>query len=99
MIYNITVPLVKNNVDMCLFNLNPDELQATGNISPTSYIALGELKGGIDEHWKTARAALDRIRAAFSKAQHSPPIFFIGVAIEKKYGINWKGDCLPMLLI
>ena len=54
-----------------------------------SYIALGELKGGIDpagadEHWKTARTALVRIREAFSRVEHSPNIFFIGAAIEKK---------------
>ncbi len=62
LIYNLTVPLVKNNVDMCLFNLSPEELQVSGYKSVESYIALGELKGGIDpagadEHWKTARAA------------------------------------------
>ncbi len=89
LIYNLTVPLVKNNVDMCLFNLSPDELQATEHKSAKSYLALGELKGGIDpagadEHWKTARAALDRIREAFSKVRHSPRIFFVGAAIEKK---------------
>jgi len=89
LVYNLTVPLVKNNVDMCLFNLGPDELQATGYQSARSYLALGELKGGIDpagadEHWKTARAALDRIREAFSKTKHSPHTFFIGAAIEKK---------------
>ena len=45
---------------------------------------MGELKGGIDpagadEHWKTARAALDRIRSSFKKVY----IAFIGGAIEK----------------
>ncbi len=89
LIYNLTVPLVKNNVDMCLFKLSPDELQATGYRSDGAYIALGEIKGGIDpagadEHWKTARAALDRIREAFSNARHSPYTFFIGAAIEKR---------------
>jgi len=89
LIYNLTVPLVKNNVDMCLFNLGPDELQATRYTSAESYLALGELKGGIDpagadEHWKTARAALDRIREAFSNARRSPYTFFIGAAIEKR---------------
>lgn len=82
LIYNLTVPLVKSNVDMCLFNLSPDELRATRYKLAKSYIALGELKGGIDpagadEHWKTAQAALGRIREAFSKAQHSPLIFFL----------------------
>ncbi len=89
LIYNLTVPLVKNNVDMCLFNLSPDELQTTEYKLAGSYIALGELKGGIDpagadEHWKTARAALDRIREAFSAAGHFPHTFFIGAAIERK---------------
>ncbi|MCS6939392.1 MAG: type II restriction endonuclease [Roseiflexaceae bacterium] len=96
LIYNLVVPLVGNNVDMCLFNLDPDTLQATEYKSASSYIALGELKGGIDpagadEHWKTARAALDRIREAFSKMGHSPHTFFIGAAIEKRMaGEIWK---------
>lgn len=89
LIYNLTVPLVKNNVDMCLFDLSPDELQVNGYKSAESYIALGELKGGIDpagadEHWKTARAALDRIRGAFTNSGYSPSLFFIGAAIEKR---------------
>lgn len=89
LIFNLTVPLVKNNVDMCLFNLSPDALQSTRYEKAESYIALGELKGGIDpagadEHWKTARAALDRIRGAFSQANCSPYTFFIGAAIEKR---------------
>lgn len=52
-------------------------------------IALGELKGGIDpagadEHWKTARTALDRIRRAFTKEKLKVRTFFIGAAIEAK---------------
>ena len=88
-IYNLTVPLVKNNVDLCLFDLSPERLDSANYANPASYLALGELKGGIDpagadEHWKTARTALERIREAFSKAGHSPYTFFIGAAIEKK---------------
>ena len=48
LIYNLTVPLVKNNVDMCLFNLTPEKLKTSKYAIPESYIALGELKGGID---------------------------------------------------
>jgi hypothetical protein len=44
LVYNLKVPLIKNNVDMCLFNLAPDELQATKFKQPGSYIALGELR-------------------------------------------------------
>lgn len=89
LLYNLTVPLVKNNVDLCLFNLSPEELASAKFKSPESYIALGELKGGIDpagadEHWKTARTALERIRSAFSKAGHAPFTFFVGAAVEKK---------------
>ncbi len=55
--------------------------------TPSRYIALGELKGGIDpagadEHWKTARTSLARIRKAFSTRKLSPYIFFVGAAIE-----------------
>ncbi|MEH2435556.1 MAG: AvaI/BsoBI family type II restriction endonuclease [Nostoc sp.] len=49
----------------------------------------GELKGGIDpagadEHWKTAQAALNRIREAFSRVGHSPLTFFVGSAIARR---------------
>lgn len=89
LIYNLTVPLVKNNVDLSLFNLSPEELEASAYALPKSYIALGELKGGIDPagadaHWKTARTALGRIREAFLKTKHSPHTFFVGAAVEKK---------------
>ena len=88
-IYNLTIPLVKNNVDLCLFNLRPEELETIGYAIPDSYVALGELKGGIDpagadEHWKTARTSIERIRTAFSKAGYSPHTFFVGAAVEKK---------------
>lgn len=88
-IYNLTVPMIKNNVDLCLFNLDPKELGTSKCDLPESYIALGELKGGIDpagadEHWKTARTALERTRNAFSKAGHLPYTFFIGAAVEKR---------------
>jgi hypothetical protein len=89
LIYNLTVPLVKNNVDMCLFSLTPEELKRTEYKAADSYIAIGELKGGIDpagadEHWKTARTSLDRIRKAFSKVGVSPLTFFVGAAVEKR---------------
>ena len=89
LICNLTVPLVKNNVDMCLFNLDPDDVEATKYKNAHSYIALGELKGGIDpagadEHWKTAGTALNRIRSAFHEAGAAPQTFFIGAAIERK---------------
>ncbi|NJL21521.1 MAG: restriction endonuclease [Leptolyngbyaceae cyanobacterium SM1_3_5] len=95
MIYNLTVPLVRSNVDLCLFNLAPAQLIANKSsaIDPSVVapyvIALGELKGGIDpagadEHWKTAQAALNRIREAFSRVGHSPLTFFVGSAIARR---------------
>jgi len=89
LIYNRTVPFLKNNVDLCLFCCGPDELSPATYKSPDLYVALGELKGGIDpagadEHWKTARTALSRIQKVFSDLGLKPHTFFIGAAIEKK---------------
>jgi hypothetical protein len=89
LIYNLTVPLFKNNVDLSLFNCAPEALGKQTYRNPKAYVALGELKGGIDpagadEHWKTARTALDRIQKAFAKHGEKPYMFFIGAAIEAK---------------
>lgn len=88
LMYNINVPLVKKNVDICLFNCEP-EIYTSQKIhqKPERYLLLGELKGGIDpagadEHWKTANTALDRIRNKFSEKGLSPKTIFIGAAIE-----------------
>lgn len=87
LLYNLTVPLVGNNIDLCLLNGDYAQIDKHGYDKPEIYIALGELKGGIDpagadEHWKTARTALDRIHKAFKK--YKPATFFIGAAIETK---------------
>ena len=92
MIYNLTVPTVRKNVDFCLFDCSPNEIifggkRDSAHHKPDKYLALGELKGGIDpagadEHWKTATSALDRIRTAFSDKNCRPRTFFIGAAIE-----------------
>jgi hypothetical protein len=95
-IYNITVPFLRNNVDLCLFDCVEDNLSQEIFKDPSRYIALGELKGGIDpagadEHWKTARTALARIKQTFDAKEFSPKIFFIGAAIEKKMsGEIWQ---------
>lgn len=87
--FNLTVPLIKNNVDLCLLSCSPEDLKAAVS-SPAAYLSLGELKGGIDpagadEHGgKTAKAALDRIRKGFAASGKQPHIFFIGAAIAKK---------------
>ncbi len=89
LIYNLTVPFLGNNVDLCLFSCTPEACSKEMHNEPTAYMALGELKGGIDpagadEHWKTARTALSRIRRAFSEYELTPHTFFIGAAIATK---------------
>ncbi len=89
LIYNLTVPLTRNNVDICLLNLIPDQVTSSGYALASSFVALGELKGGIDpagadEHWKTARTALQRIRESFAQVGANPYTFFVGSAIEKR---------------
>ena len=90
LILNTKVPVVNNNVDVSILEGAIEDLKK-GKESithdPTKFIALGELKGGIDpagadEHWKTANSALNRIRAGFQKKKLTPNTFFIGAAIE-----------------
>lgn len=88
---NVRVPLIKKNVDLVILNAIPDEFSGKSNdllAQNTRYVAVGELKGGIDpagsdEHWKTANFALNRIRSSFQSLGLNPPTFFIGAAIEK----------------
>lgn len=91
LLFNLTVPIVQKNVDLCLLASLPTEITRRGGSKskhhePSSYIALGELKGGIDpagadEHWKTANSALSRVREAFNKQGLQPHLFFTGAAI------------------
>ena len=87
--FNVTVPVVRNNIDMISLNRPYTDDIKTIIIDCKNYVALGELKGGIDpagadEHWKTAKTAIDRIKEAFNKNNHTPYLFFIGAAIEHK---------------
>jgi len=45
--FNLTVPLVKNNVDVALLGYFHDALKLEIYTSPSAYIALGELKGAL----------------------------------------------------
>jgi hypothetical protein len=90
LIMNITVPIVEKNVDISILAGTVNDLRRgrqalIHNID--AYVALGELKGGIDpagadEHWKTANSALNRIRKGFSGRKKKLFTFFIGAAIE-----------------
>lgn len=88
LVYNVTVPQVKKNIDIVLFkqsvaSTRSDNLKAI-LADKENYLSIGELKGGIDpagadEHWKTANTALGRVRTAFNGQL---PLIFIGAAIE-----------------
>lgn len=103
LLFNVKNPLVKNEgekekagrgkgVDICLFDATLLDLatrDATKRLieDPRRYIALGELKGGIDpagadEHWKTANSALRRIRDAYGELGYKPHTFLIAAAIQ-----------------
>lgn len=90
---NLGVLGVEKNVDLCLINASPAEIKP-GKKKPSAhhdhskYLALGELKGGIDpagadEHWKTAVSALNRIKGPFAEKGLDPSLFFVGAAIER----------------
>jgi hypothetical protein len=89
LVFNLKVPLVRTNIDLLLLNVASEDYNSTVIAEPERFVALGELKGGIDpagadEHWKTAAKALDRIRRAFNKKKkHHPPLCFIGAAIAR----------------
>lgn len=86
--FNANIPLVRNNVDICLYKGTSNDFDS-GNIVQFNEKAImfGELKGGIDpagadEHWKTGNTALTRIRSAFN--DYNIKTSFVGAAIEKK---------------
>lgn len=86
--FNTIIPLVKNNVDICLYHGNTEEYAIVDLVRHDDRaIMFGELKGGIDpagadEHWKTGNSALERIRSAFR--DYDVKTSFIAAAIEKK---------------
>ena len=85
---DIKIPQTKTNVDAVLLSCAPGQ-HRNAMQNRENFLALGELKGGIDpagadEHWKTASHALERIRAAFVDAKNPPGLFFIGAAIEQR---------------
>ena len=86
--FNSKIPLVKNNVDICLYE-GDNNAYDKGQIVKQNELAImfGELKGGIDpagadEHWKTGNSALERVRSAFS--QFNIKTSFIAAGIETK---------------
>lgn len=93
LILNVSPRFIKKNIDVVVLSCDLDAYSRELLADPSQYISLGELKGGIDpagadEHWKTARTALDRIRAAFSRRRLRPALFFVGAAIEASMAIE-----------
>lgn len=85
---NLNIPLVKKNIDICLFDCDSSSYSQGKIVNDIEkIIMLGELKGGIDpagadEHWKTANTALSRIRDSFDSKNKNIKTSFIGAAIE-----------------
>ena len=87
---NLSIPIVNNKIDICLFSSDIEEY-SNGKIvnTPEKILMLGELKGGIDpsgadEHWKTGNTALNRIRESFTNHNIKIETSLIAAAIEKK---------------
>lgn len=90
LVFNATIPTVKNNVDICLFSSNIDDYDPKTLVRHDERaLMFGELKGGIDpagadEHWKTGNTALNRIRTSFAAAGYPQMMTsFVGAAIER----------------
>lgn len=92
LVFDRTPKFIGKNIDVILLDtsfvsLDDDEKIIINN--ENFYLACGEIKGGIDpagadEHWKTARSALERIRSSFEKLKlQYPQLFFVGAAIER----------------
>lgn len=86
LLFDKTPRFIGKNIDVILLRLLPAIPRDRLTSQRESYIACGEIKGGIDpagadEHWKTANAALNRIREKFPKG--APALFFAGAAIEE----------------
>ena len=90
LVLNVNIPAVKKNVDICLFSGAVSDYDKGSLVNDSARsLMFGELKGGIDpagadEHWKTAKAAIERIRLSCAK-NGRPDIMtsFVGAAIEK----------------
>ncbi len=97
---NVKVPLIDKNVDLVLLDAVPADWHGNNRsllIQNSRYVAIGELKGGIDpagadEHWKTADTALTRARTHFQSQRLIPPTFFIGAAIERSMAVEIVGQ-------
>lgn len=85
LLFDVKPKLIDKNIDVILLDASTNEGEATLLQRASAYLACGELKGGIDpagadEHWKTAKSALNRIRSKFKRP--CPALFFVAAAIQ-----------------
>lgn len=85
LLFDKTPTLIGKNIDAILLVDDNNSSDRDLLARPGAYLACGELKGGIDpagadEHWKTAKSALDRIRTALEG--QNVRLFFVAAAIE-----------------
>lgn len=96
LLVDLNVPIVGATVDICLFGGSPQAVVNSGYAEPGLFLAVGELKGGIDptgtdDHSKTASANIARIHAAFVEAGQVPLTFFVGAAIDSRIAFEiWE---------
>ena len=86
LLFDVKTKLIGTSVDVILLDASQSASLTKLITIPGAYLACGELKGGIDpagsdEHWKTARTALNRIQVQFDPYAHKPAQFFVGAAI------------------
>lgn len=85
--FDIKPRWINKNIDVILFKTTSSASLANLREDPEKFLACGEIKGGADpagsdEHWKTAKSALERIREAFESLDKTPPpLFFAGLSI------------------
>jgi type II restriction enzyme len=88
LLFNKKPKILSNNIDAILLDARSDAVDLLAQ--PATYLACGEVKGGIDpagadEHWKTAQAAFQRVRQRFREIDRDPPaLFFAGAAIASR---------------
>ncbi|TKS60793.1 MAG: restriction endonuclease [Nitrospira sp.] len=85
LLFDVKPKLIDKSIDVILLDTSSNEDEEMLLERAAAYLACGELKGGIDpagadEHWKTAKTALSRIRNKLKRS--CPPLFFVAAAIE-----------------
>ena len=87
MLFDVKPSWIGKNIDVILLKDLQNQNAISLRENPGAFLACGEIKGGADpagsdEHWKTARSALERISASFKEVESErPKLFFAGLSI------------------